>query len=93
MADTCKKQKAGKDSSFSYYAKGHPVITMYGNEKLVIENYRKLLTFSPERITLSTAMGKLCIRGKRLLISCFCSGETEIRGYILSVGFGQEDAG
>lgn len=91
MADRCRQRKAKEEPSFSYYAKGHPVITMHGNESLCIENYKKLLSFSPETVRLSTALGCLYVRGKELVIRCFSPIEIEICGHILSVSFCGEE--
>ena len=91
MALRSKKQKAACDASFSYFKKGHPVITMHGKSHICIENYRRLLFISCNEIRLSTALGPLVVCGSRLTILCFSPTEISIGGQIGAVRFVRED--
>lgn len=90
MTDKRRKRKADVQPSFSYYAKGHPIITMHGREMVYIENFHRLYRLSTTEICLSSALGPICVRGKSLCITCFSPMEVHIRGYISSVSFGGE---
>lgn len=92
MALKSKKQKAACDASFSYFKKGHPVITMHGSSHICIENYRRLLAVSCDEIRLSTALGPLVVWGNRLTILCFSSEEISISGQIRGLRYVREDA-
>ena len=92
MAFRSKKQKAACDASFSYFKKGHPVITMHGSSHVCIENYRRLLAISCEEILLSTSLGPLVVCGSQLTILCFSPTEISIGGRIHTVRYVREDA-
>ncbi len=91
MAEKRRKKKAAYETSFSYFRKGHPVITMHGNSRICIENYQRLLTFSPTRMQISTAFGLLVICGSTLSIACFSPSEIIIAGKILALQFPGEE--
>ena len=90
MTDKRRKRMTDAQPSFSYYAKGHPMITMHGRETVYVENFHRLFRLSTTEICLSSALGPLCIRGKDLCITSFSSMEIHIRGCISSISFGGE---
>lgn len=90
MTDKRRKRKADVQPSFSYFTKGHPIITMHGSETVYVENFHRLFRLSATEICLSTALGPLCIRGKSLCITCFTPMEVHICGHIRSISFGGE---
>ena len=91
MTDKRRKRKADVQPSFSYFSKGHPIITMHGREMVYIENFHRLFRLSATEICLSSALGPVYVRGKSLCITCFTPMEIHIRGQISSVSFGGED--
>ncbi len=87
MTDKRRKRKADMQPSFSYFAKGYPVITLEGRERVYIENFHRLCRLSTTEIRLSSALGALCVRGRELRITCFSPLEVHICGKIDSVSF------
>lgn len=64
---------------------GEPVFTLMGQSRATIENYRNLMEYTGERITVSTARGRMQICGRGLYIPCYTSLELEIEGCIEQV--------
>ena len=90
MTDKRRKRMTDTQPSFSYFAKGHPIITMHGREMVYIENFHRLFRLSATEICLSSALGPISIRGKSLCITSFSPMEIQIRGCISSISFGGE---
>ena len=91
MTDRRRKRMTDTQPSFSYFAKGHPIITMHGREMVYIENFHRLFRLSATEICLSSALGPISIRGKSLCITSFSHMEIQIRGCISSIRFGGEE--
>jgi len=68
-----------------------PKITLTGRRQVVVENYKEILAFSGEEITLSTAEGKLVFKGKTLVLKSVLPTELLIEGEIISLTY--EDNG
>lgn len=66
---------------------GIPIVTMYGNTELIIENYRGILEYSKEYIRIQTKIGSIHIHGKDLEIPMYSNCDTKITGWIDQVTF------
>ncbi len=64
------------------YAKGNILVTMQGQEHLIIENFKGISCYTSEEIRLVTRKKRICITGKRLKIDCYSKDEIEISGLI-----------
>lgn len=60
-------------------------VILTGKRRAVIENYRNILSYTKEEITVLTPSGKLVIRGKNLEIPCYTALEMCVYGRIWSV--------
>ena len=66
-----------------------PRFIMTSNEDLRIENYKSILEYEPDKITLSTKEFIIEIYGKDLNISIITDDEISILGTVLSINFSQ----
>lgn len=66
---------------------GIPIVTMYGNTELIIENYRGILEYSKELIRIQTKIGSIHIHGKNLEIPMYSNCDTKIIGSIARIEF------
>lgn len=64
------------------YAKGNILVTMQGQEHLVIENFKGISSYTEEEICLVTRKKRIRITGRRLKVDCFTKDEIEISGVI-----------
>jgi len=64
-----------------------PLITMYGNEELNLENYKGIVEYSNERIRISTSKGILKIEGRNLLLKHVTSENISVTGGIVKIEF------
>ncbi len=64
---------------------GAPIITMHGRNTICIENHRRILEYSGEKIRISTKINCLCIEGKNLKISFYTKEELKVVGVIHKV--------
>lgn len=62
-------------------------IKIIGNTSLHIENYKKIILYSEEKIVLSDKTSLIVIEGKRLNIYDFYDGNMDITGNIISIKF------
>lgn len=60
-------------------------VILTGKRQAVIENYRNILSYTKEEITVLTPSGKLVIRGKNLEIPCYTTLEMCVHGRIGSI--------
>lgn len=67
--------------------KGEALITLEGQERVRIENFRGISSYTQEEIRLITRKKKLCVAGRRLKIDSYSKDEIEISGVIESIGF------
>jgi sporulation protein YqfC len=63
-------------------ARGTLLVTMYGQNHLLIENFNGISSYTEEKICLLARRTKLCIIGRRLQIDCYTKEEIEISGRI-----------
>ncbi|MDO4557016.1 MAG: YabP/YqfC family sporulation protein [Lachnospiraceae bacterium] len=66
---------------------GDTLITIIGNSRLTIENYRGLYEYTPNTIQLLTRQGMLHVFGKSLIISFYTEDEMQISGYVKEIVF------
>ena len=64
------------------FAKGNILLTMHGQEQVIIENFKGLSCYTSEQIHLITRKRKICISGKCLKIDTYAKDEIEISGVI-----------
>lgn len=67
--------------------KGRTLVSMEGRERVCIENFRGISSYTAEEIRLLAKRDKICVTGKRLQIDCYTKDEIEISGFIESVKF------
>ena len=64
-----------------------PLITLYGNEELNLENYKGVVEYTSERIRISTSKGILKIEGRNLLLKQVTSENISVTGGILRIEY------
>ena len=64
-----------------------PLITLYGNEELNLENYKGVVEYTAEVIRISTSKGILKIEGRGLLLKQVTSENISVTGGIVKVEF------
>lgn len=64
------------------FVKGNILVTMEGQERVVIENFKGISSYTDQEIKLVTREKKVCVTGKRLRIDNYTKEEIEISGYI-----------
>ena len=64
------------------FVKGSILVSMQGQERLVIENFKGISSYTTEEIHLLTKKNSVCISGKCLLIETYTKDEIEISGRI-----------
>lgn len=67
--------------------KNLPKIVMIGNQELNIENFSKLIEYTPQQIKMSTASGTLVVSGNHLEIYKMTMEYIIIRGYVVQISF------
>lgn len=68
-------------------ARGNVFVSMHGQERVWIENFRGISCYSSEEIRL-TARGRcVCITGRNLEIVSYTKEEIEIAGHICALSF------
>ncbi len=66
---------------------GAVLVSITGRQEILIENYRGILEYTQNHISLQTKTCRLVIRGKNLHISYYTNEEMKITGWIDSVLF------
>ena len=64
-----------------------PLITMYGNEELNLENYKGIVEYTNERLRISTSIGVLKIEGRNLLLKQVTSEHITVAGGIVKIEY------
>ena len=64
-----------------------PLITLYGNEELNLENYKGVVEYTGERIRISTSKGILKIEGRNLLLKQVTSENISVTGGIMRIEY------
>ena len=64
---------------------GAVLVSITGRQEILIENYRGILEYTQNHISLQTKTCRLVIRGKNLHISYYTNEEMKITGWLDSV--------
>lgn len=64
-----------------------PKITIYGNNNVLIENYKGIIEYENERLRINTKEGIIRVVGKKLFIKEITSEDLLIYGELTSVEF------
>ncbi len=67
--------------------KGNVLVTMEGQEHVVIENFRGISSYTAQEIRLVTNGKKICVSGKNLRIVSYTKEEIEISGHICKLEY------
>ena len=62
-------------------------ITMYGNNKMLIENYKGIIEYEDDRLRINTKDGIIRVMGNKLFIKEITSEDLLIYGEITSIEF------
>ena len=85
------KERQGKLSIFSMtenlqfpddFLKGNILVQIHGQEKVIIENFRGISSYTEEEVKLFTRKKKICVAGSNLKIDSYTKDEIEISGCI-----------
>lgn len=71
-------------SDLSY---GEAVLTFFGGRELYVENYKKILRYEPECISILTQNGRIKVEGDCLVITYYSGEEMKIVGRIRNLTF------
>lgn len=58
---------------------------LYGNDRLLVEQHRGILSYGTETIRIGATYGLLTVQGQDLRLCCMSRSQLVIRGRILSV--------
>jgi len=64
-----------------------PLISVIGNEELIIENYKSVVEYSEEVVRISTSCGILKVEGRKLNLRRMTSEAVTITGTLTNFGF------
>ena len=64
-----------------------PLISLYGNEELNLENYKGVVEYTSERIRINTSKGVLKIEGRNLLLKQVTSENISVTGGIVKIEY------
>lgn len=70
-------------------ALGESIVTLTGNNRLVIENYQGILDYQPECIRIALKHGQIEICGEQLKIAYYTSEDMKISGCIRQIIYGR----
>lgn len=66
---------------------GAVLVSITGRQEILVENYRGILEYTANHISLQTKTCRLAVRGKNLHISYYTNEEMKITGLIDSVSY------
>lgn len=64
---------------------GIPLVEIYGQRRVLIENHRGIIEYGNEEIVVRTRCGCICITGKCLKLAKMCKAKLVITGDISAV--------
>ncbi len=67
--------------------RGHTLVSMTGQKRVCIENFRGICSYTSEAVRLTASGGRICVSGEHLEIDCYTQDEIEITGRIQKVEF------
>lgn len=68
---------------------GESIVTLTGQSRLVIENYRGILDYTPECIRIALVHGQIQICGENLQIAYYTNEDMKISGCIRQIVYGR----
>jgi len=66
---------------------GVPLLTIWGNTEISIENYGGIIEYTDTLIRIRTKTGKIIINGKSLHVDYYTNDEMKIHGKIISIEY------
>lgn len=66
---------------------GVPVLTVTGQQELLLENYRGIQEYSAELIRIQIRSGQIRLTGKGLNIEYYTNNEMKVTGWIRSIEY------
>ena len=66
---------------------GSVILTVTGQEEIIVENYKGILQYSDDLILLQGKNRKIELKGKKLTISYYTNEDMKIRGMIETISF------
>lgn len=69
------------------YAKGNLSVFMEGQERICIENFKGISSYTAEEVRLIADRRRISVTGKNLKIDCYTKDEIEISGCICKVEY------
>lgn len=67
--------------------KGRTFVALEGRERVSIDNFRGICSYTSEEVRLTTGRSKISVRGKRLQIDYYTKDEIEISGFIEKIEY------
>ncbi|MDD5933991.1 MAG: YabP/YqfC family sporulation protein [Clostridiales bacterium] len=64
---------------------GAPIVTINGRNTICIENHKRILEYTSEKIRVSTKINCLCVEGKNLRVAYYTKEELKVVGMIHKV--------
>ena len=75
---------------YSGFGSKMPLVEILGEGRVLIENYLQVLLYEPERIDVAVSFGKLCIRGREMVLKQMSCEQLVVSGMIDSIGLFRE---
>ena len=66
---------------------GAAVISMTGNTEILIENFKNIIKYQADVLTLQCKKNQIQILGKNLMIEFYTNEEIKVKGYISELKF------
>ena len=66
---------------------GSVILTVTGQEEIIVENYKGILEYTRESIRLQTKTCRLFLRGKNLKIVYYTNDEMKITGFLEQITY------
>ena len=66
---------------------GASILTITGNREIWLENYKRILEYTPAQILLQAKTCQICIEGKRLSIDYYTNEDMKISGCICGIRY------
>lgn len=67
--------------------RGRTIVSMEGRERVCIENFSGICSYTEDEIRLRTRKDKIRVTGRNLQIVCYSRDEIEISGHIQKIDF------
>ncbi|NCB91445.1 MAG: sporulation protein [Clostridia bacterium] len=66
-----------------------PILTLMGENEILIENYKKILEYTSHHLLIQTANCKIRIEGRQLVVEYYTSDEMKVKGKFTSIFYDQ----